>query len=79
MNTRDLPGYGDSVTWGFHQPPADDDDEGQDERLADSLADAREWLDTFEIAIRSRNVQRAEQARAFLASILKSIQAEHLQ
>lgn len=78
MTARDLPGPGDGATWGFRHP-LDDDDEGRAERLEADLDTASEWLDTFEIAVKARDIARAEQSRAFLASILKSIQTEHLQ
>ena len=76
MNARDLPGYGDTPTpFGACPPNSPDYDERwQDESTIDEdIKELRDWIDTFDAAVRSRDRRRMEQARDFAISMMDAL------
>lgn len=76
MTARDLPGIGDTGNPFGHVPPnsPDYDERWQDEStIEDDMQELRDWIDTFDAAVRSRDRRRMEQARDFARSMMDAL------
>lgn len=77
MNARDLPGPGDAATWGHHAsaPGSPDCDERwrDPETIGADMQELRDWLDTFETAVKARDKHRMQTARLFIVSGLDAL------
>jgi len=76
MNARDLPGIGDSAPpFGTCPPNSPDYDERWQDpsTIRGDMEELREWIDTFESAVRRRDRRRMEQARDFARSMMDAL------
>ena len=76
MNARDLPGIGDSAApFGACLPSSPDYDERwQDEStIGSDVQELRDWIDTFESAVRRRDLKAMQRAKAFAVSMMDAL------
>ena len=76
MNARDLPGIGDTDNpFGYVPPNSPDYDERwqSPETIDDDMEELRQWIDTFECAIRARDKHRMQMAKDMADSIMDAL------
>ena len=77
MNARNLPGPGDSATWGHHAagPRSPDFEEAPDgeEITAAQLEELGDWIETFVKARKQRDHLRMQTAQMFAKSLMDAL------